>query len=315
MPEVISTGSCLARLRASLRGKPRSGVRIARFILDNPARARALSIGELARACAASPATVTRFCQRLGYAGFKAFQGDLAATLAQPEPVTLDQFVPDAPARTITRLVFECNRQSLIDTEKLLNHHMLSRVAKAVLRAGRVVFIGVGDSAQMAREAARRFVSLGLGATAADDPYDQIFATANLTRGDVVMGISHSGQTASVVEAIQAAGRQRARTVALTNYPQSPLAQASELHLITAYREQQLSAAVSSSRIAQMCIIDSLYFIVAGRASRKAEELKEQADRRMERMVRWRVADRTRTERKRKKGESGGTGSSQRGGN
>ena len=95
-----------------------------------------------------------------------------------------------------------------------------------------------------------------------EDPYLRLFVTANVNHGDVVLGISHTGQNAMVVEAVRTSRDKGAHTVALTNYPQSPLARASAFCLTTAYREHRINAAVSCSIIAQMAVVESLYFIV-----------------------------------------------------
>lgn len=285
MVEVEANGGCLARLRGRLPHAAKSRKRIATFILESPARAQGLCAEELARACGTTASTVIRFVQELGYAGYRAFQLDLAAAVALREPVTLDDVPADAPFETIIDLVFQYNQQSLLETARTLDKAALVKVAQLIVKARRTCFLGVGASAGIAREAVYRLTSLGLTAVAAEDPYHQIFTTGGVDARDVVVGISHTGQTALVVESVQEARGRGARTVALTNYPRSPLARAAELRLITAFREHRISAAVSSSRTAQACVIDSLYFVL-GRLCRGAEQLADAAERRVERLLR-----------------------------
>jgi DNA-binding MurR/RpiR family transcriptional regulator len=255
-------GSCLARVRAGIQGGSSAITKIGRFVLKAPFRARNLSIMELAQACGASAATVCRFCRELGYDGYKEFQLDLAAAVANSEFVTLEDFTEGASPQTIVRRVFEYHRQSLADTERLLDAQVLTRVAKLIQRSRKVLLLGFGASALAARRAEDVLLNLGFTAVAVVDPFTQIFATENAGPGDVVVGISHTGQTFSLVEAIQSARRRGARTVALTNYPQSSLALASEFQLITAFHEHRINAAVSSSVSAQLCVLASLYFIL-----------------------------------------------------
>ena len=285
-------GSCLVRLRAGLPSAAKSRKRIARFILETPVRAQGLSAEALARACHTSASTVIRFCQDLGYVGYREFQLDLAAAIARREPVTLDDLPAGASPDTVIDSVFLCNQKSLIETAKILDKDTLIRVARLMRQARRIFVLGVGGSALVAGEAVYRLMSLGLTAMAADDPYAQVFATGNVGRRDVVVGISHTGQTASIVEAAREARRGGARTVALTNYPRSPLARACEFRLITAFREHRVNAAMSSSRIAQACIVDSLYFVLARLARGGAQLLADAAEQRVGRMLRWRVSDR-----------------------
>jgi len=260
--------------------------KIGRFVLKSPFRARNLSIERLADACEASAATVYRLCRDLGYDGYKEFQLDLAASLASSDGVSLEEFSEGASPQTIVRRVFEYHRQSLADTERLLDVRVLTRVAKLIERSRRVLLLGFGGSGLAARRAADVLLNLGFTAVAVVDPFTQIFATENAGPSDVVVGISHTGQTASVVEAIQSARRRGARTVALTNYPQSSLAKASEFQLITGFHEHRINAAVSSSVTAQMCVLASLYFILGSWGGRKAKRLANEAEQRTRRILR-----------------------------
>ena len=295
-----ATGSCFARVRARIQSGPSAMKKIGRFVLKSPFRARNLSIEELAEACGASAATVYRLCRDLGYDGYKEFQLDLAASLANSEGVSLEEFGEGARPPTIVRRVFEYHRQSLADTERLLDVRVLTRVAKLIQRSRKVLLLGFGGSALAARRAEDMLLNLGLTAVAVVDPFTQIFATENASPGDVVIGISHTGQTTPIIEAIEVARRRGARTVALTNYPHSPLAMASEFQLITAFHEHRINAAVSSSITAQMCVLASLYFILGSWGGSKAKRLANEAEQRTRRILR------TSGRRKREKSSQGG---------
>ncbi|HZO98722.1 MAG TPA: MurR/RpiR family transcriptional regulator [Terriglobia bacterium] len=281
-----TAGSCLARLRAGRQREPKAVAKIRRFIQKSPFRARNLSIGELGRACGTSAATVYRLCRDLGYSGYKEFQLDLAASLARQDPVSLEDLSEGASPAAIVHKVFEYHRQSLIDTERLLDIRQLTRIAKLIQRSRRVLLLGFGGSGSSARRAADALLNLGYTAIAVTDPFSQIFATENTGPSDVVIGISHTGQTAMIIEAIQTARRRGARTVALTNYPRSPLALASEFRLITAFHEHRINAAVSSSVTAQLCVLASLYFILGSWGGKKSERLANDAEQRAQATLR-----------------------------
>jgi DNA-binding MurR/RpiR family transcriptional regulator len=279
-------GSCLTRIRTAIQQESGSAVAIGRFVLRAPFRARSMSIDVLAKACGASPATVYRFCRNLGYSGYKEFQLDLATAVAQKDTVSLSDFSKGATPKAIIRQVFAYNRQSLADTERILDGRMVARVARLMLRSRRVLFLGIGASGLVARWAAQRLLSVGLPAVAVEDPYTQIFTTENVGRRDVVVGISHTGQTAAIVEAVRRARYRRARTVTLTNYPHSALARAGTYTLVTAYREHRINAAISSSIIAQFSVISSLYFLLGSWAGRKAKKLAIEAELQTQKLLR-----------------------------
>ncbi|MBZ5514507.1 MAG: MurR/RpiR family transcriptional regulator [Acidobacteriia bacterium] len=286
-------GSCLARVRSAIQNESGVIAKIGRMVVREPRRARSMSIGKLAEACGVSAATVYRFCRRLGYEGFKEFQLDLATATALTNGIGLDDFIGGDSPNAIIRRVFEFNRQSLADTERILDHRVLIHVAKLIQRSRKVLLLGLGDSALTARRAADCLLSLGLTAVAATDPYTQIFATENVGHGDVVVGISHTGRTIDIIEAIHAAREKGARTVALTNYPHSPLAGASEFQLVTAFREYRVNVAVSSVIIPQLCVVAALYFILGSWGGRKAERLAKRVEQRTR--ITLRVRSNTRT--------------------
>ncbi len=290
MNSSVSNGSCLARVRAYCPREGGSTQRIARQILEHPQDVLPMSIVQIAGVCETSPSTVTRFCRILGYSGFKEFQLDLATTLANYSPDVEESFDKSDSPGSIIRRVFERNKQSLEDTLSLLDEKTMDRVAIALTRARRIYLLGIGGSGLVAREAAQRFMSLGLTAIAVFDPYDQVFATSNVGREDVIFGISHTGRTLSVLEGIREARRHHAHVIVVTNYPDSPLAKESHERLITSYREHRFNAAVSSSRIAQMCIFDALYFMVGSRTSEEARRLAKSAEERVQRLLRNRYS-------------------------
>lgn len=279
-------GACFARVRGRLRDCSNSEEAIADFVLSRPGEARNMSITEIAEACDTSPPTVSRFCKSLGYAGYRSFQLDLAASLVQEAETSLDDFDESASPEIIIRKVFECNRVSLGETEKVLDHEVMIEVAAALRDADRLIFLGIGGSGLVAQEGAERFLSLGKHALAVTDPYDQVFVTAAMGPADVVVCVSHTGQTKHVIEAAAQARKRGAKTVALTNYPQSPLAQTCEFTLVTAFREHRINAAISSSRIAQICVIDALYFVVGKFERKEATKIAAEAEARVQRMLR-----------------------------
>jgi DNA-binding MurR/RpiR family transcriptional regulator len=222
----------------------------------------------------------------MGYDGYKEFQLDLAAAIAQGDGATLADFAEGVSPRTILGQVFEYNRESLVETQRMLDDRVLTQVAKIIQRSQAVVFLGAGSSRLAAEYGAERLMSLGLIAVGIGDPYDQIFATENVGRRHVVFGISHTGQSRHIIEALHTARRRGGQTVALTNYPKSPLAAACAFQLITAFREHRINAAVSSSITAQMCVLDSLYFILGSWGGRKAKRLADEAELRVQSILR-----------------------------
>ena len=90
-------------------------------------------------------------------------------------------------------------------------------------------------------------------------------SAALLDERDVAFAISHTGTTADTLEAFTEAGRHGARTVALTNFPKSPIARVADLVLTTAARETTFRSGATASRLAQLTVIDCVFVGVAQR--------------------------------------------------
>ncbi|MBI2841830.1 MAG: MurR/RpiR family transcriptional regulator [Armatimonadetes bacterium] len=292
-------GNCLSRIQSLAGGNQKGIMRIAGYVLANPEEVVSLTILELAEKANAGIATVNRFCAKLGYESYRAFQVDLSASLAQNQSAISDVFHPGDDPSTIIERVFEINKSSLADTKALLNDADIIEVARLVTAARKVFFVGVGGSGLLARLGALRLESLGMMALAITDPFDGIFTLSNTTQEDVVIGISHTGSSEIVLKLVTFAKEKGARTVGIVNYVDSPLAKLCEFPLYTSFRERRINAAVSSSRIAQMCILDVIYFLAAYYKGEEAEHLAEEAEAVAMRLFR---ASRT-TRRRRRKGD------------
>lgn len=237
--------------------------RVANQILDNPSEAVHLSITELATRSEVSDATVVKFCKRLGYKGFQEFKILLAQDVAvQPEPI-YGAVEPDNDVRTIKEKIFQANITALQDTAKVLDTEALESAVQAMARAREIHFYGLGASGIVALDAEQKFSRIGLRASAFVDAHMQITRAVLLKPQDVAIGLSYSGETLEIVEALQAARSAGAVTIAITNFSASTVAQKADLVLLTSSQENIFRSGAISSRIAQLSTIDTLFIAVA----------------------------------------------------
>jgi DNA-binding MurR/RpiR family transcriptional regulator len=81
----------------------------------------------------------------------------------------------------------------------------------------------------------------------------------------VAIGISHTGTTQDTITSLAEARRNRAVTVAITNFPGSQIAAVADHVLTTAARETTFRSGAMASRIAALTIVDCLFVAVAQR--------------------------------------------------
>jgi fructoselysine-6-P-deglycase FrlB-like protein len=81
----------------------------------------------------------------------------------------------------------------------------------------------------------------------------------------VAVGLSHTGTTVDTIDALREARRNGATTVAVTNFPWSPITEAADFVLLTAARETAFRSGAMTSRIAQLTVVDCLFVVLAQR--------------------------------------------------
>ncbi|NLG84898.1 MAG: MurR/RpiR family transcriptional regulator [Firmicutes bacterium] len=263
IPEGI--GSALLKIRGlypSLRPAER---KVADYVLANAAAVVLLSSTELGERTGTSDATVVKFSQRLGFRGYQEFKIALAAEVSGQATAVFGEVERDDDLAVIRDKVFAANLEALNDTRRVLDPAVLEKVVEAILAAPQVCFYGVGASGLVALDAQQKFMRIGLICHAYSDSHLQVTQAALLGRGDVAIGISHSGQTKDTVEVITLARANGAVTVALTNFPRSALATAADYTLLTSTRETAFRSGAIASRLAQLSVIDVLFTAVAVR--------------------------------------------------
>ena len=109
-------------------------------------------------------------------------------------------------------------------------------------------------------DATHKLLRLGFNAVCYTDNHMQAIAAAHLKNGDVVIAISHSGSSKDIVQALELAKSRGAITITLTNKGKSPVVKFSDFILNTVSDETNYTILGLNSRIAQLAIIDAIYY-------------------------------------------------------
>ncbi len=237
--------------------------RLADFFVKNQGEIPFLSIHELARRAQVSVASISRFARAVGYEDIKDLKIQLGKEAQSSFNLMYQEIKPKDGDEQIIDKVFSGNIRSLEDTLKILNRNNVVKAAKALAGANRIVFFGIGSSGFIAQDAALRFGQLGMQAEAYFDSYQMLSRASRMKKGDVAFGISHSGRSAITVKVLQIAAGNEATTVGISNYLKSPLSGFCRIFLCTSFPESRVKVAALSSRVAQMCLMDAVYLLVA----------------------------------------------------
>ncbi len=139
---------------------------------------------------------------------------------------------------------------------------------------GRVVVTGLGKSGLVGRKLAATFASTGTPALFLHTGEALHGDLGMLTAGDVMLAISSSGETAELIELLETVKRLGVPLLALTANPKSTLAQASNIVLDIAVKEEacSLNLAPTASTAAAMAMGDALAIALLERRGFNAED-------------------------------------------
>lgn len=192
---------------------------IATYLLQKHEQINNISIHELSDIIGISAATITRFCRKIECESFV----DLKIQLQSSH----SRIVAKDKNNTFLTVAQFYNRV-IERTAELLDEEQIHQVINKIRSAHRIVIYGMGSSGLTAREFAIRLSRMGIHAVGESDAHMMIIGSAICSEGDVVIGISNSGETKEVVHALKNARQKKATTISITSMKGSPIANASD---------------------------------------------------------------------------------------
>ncbi|WP_246570166.1 MurR/RpiR family transcriptional regulator [Lentibacillus saliphilus] len=256
----------LVMLQEMLPLLPPSEKKIATYIINQPHEVISLTANELGKKSSTSGAAVIRLCKSLNLKGFQDLKLRIAGDLQKTPSHGFRDIEPNESTLSIIEKMTNNSIQTIQETADLLNTDELEEAVSALRDARRIHFIGVGASSIIAQDAQQKFLRIDKTAYAFEDMHMAATYVANAKEDDAVVGISFSGATPEVARILQLAKENNAKTISLTKYGSSPVMEQADFKLYTsATREPTFRSGATSSRIAQLQVIDILFMCVASK--------------------------------------------------
>ncbi|MEC3851867.1 MurR/RpiR family transcriptional regulator [Paenarthrobacter ureafaciens] len=277
MTETFTDGGLLQRISARLPYLPPSLRLVAEAVLKSPERAQSMTITELALAAGVGESTVSRFVRELGVDGYKSLLLGLAEATFISKAATQEQSSAadvvyegvnrgDSPEDIVGK-VERSSIQSLRRTGQRQDIDAIQRAVDMIDAANTLVFCCMGSSSIAAEEAVMRFTRAGKKCMLYRDTTIQVMLATILAPGDLLIGISDSGQSTPIIEALHLAQQRGAATLAITGSEGSPLLEHADTALFTATVPSggELYGESVTSKWGQLLVIDILYAAYATR--------------------------------------------------
>ncbi|MDE8563204.1 MurR/RpiR family transcriptional regulator [Anoxybacillus rupiensis] len=263
----------------------------AEYILTHAEEVVHLSIQKLSEQANVSEATIIRLARTLNCKGFRELKLKIAVDLAkqnEPSGSSYQEIPIDGSMASIIASVSNNSIQSIQDTLSVLSIDAVEKAVHALSRARKIAVYGIGASAVIAQDLKQKLTRINRWCEAAFDYDTQGMMSANLTETDVAFGISYSGQTEGIIQALALAKTNGATVISLTKFGVNPVSELADISLYTSSLEKSIRSGAMSSRISQFNVIDILY---VGIVSRAYEESIAALDRTREAVKRWKRSD------------------------
>jgi DNA-binding MurR/RpiR family transcriptional regulator len=261
-----------AQIRMRLPGLTPLEAKVAADILARKDIDEAMPLRDVAAVSGVSEAMVVKVAKKLGFTGFRDFRQGLVDYYRSDIAALHAEISADDTSGEIVQKVFRTAMQALEETFAILDLEAFDRAADVLHRARQRDLYGLGGSAQIARDVSHKFLRIGIRSSVFDDAHMMMMSAALLGPDDVAIAFSHSGSTAAVIDAVDLARRNGARTIAVTNYPDSTLARAVDVVLCSTAQNNPLLGENATARIAQLNLLDALFVAVAQRDRASADQ-------------------------------------------
>ncbi|TCP94715.1 RpiR family transcriptional regulator [Cricetibacter osteomyelitidis] len=273
------SGNILNTIEALQSSLTKTEKRIAGQILKSPHKISQTSLSGVARWLDVGEATFIRFCRTLGFKGFSDFKMELAIELAtqdQKEQLLLDtEISKDDDSQQIALKLQTVINNVISETINLLDFNELEKVVQAIRQSKRLFVFGMGSSGITAEDAKNKFMRIGIQVDATSNNHFMYMQASLMNKEDVVIGISHSGYSNEIAQALSIAKSVGATTVAITHNLRSPITKIADYVLHNGNRQGQLQGDSIGTKITQLFVLDLIYALIVQFEEVKAIEAKQ----------------------------------------
>ncbi|MGE8206786.1 MurR/RpiR family transcriptional regulator [Heyndrickxia sp. NPDC080065] len=248
-------------IAGKLEGMSKSHLKIATYILENPTTVPFLTVGKLAKMAGVSDATVVRFATSLGYSGYpelqQYMQDSVQQQLTTTERLKISKKVYSNEGLGVYE-IFQDDLSNIKSTMETLDLDAFYRAVNCLLKAKKVYIIA-NRSATSLGVFLQYYLQIILNNTellqSVETSSEKLY---NLSKEDVVIGISFSRYTKSTVNMFAFAKEKSATTIAITDNFLSPLIAHADISLTAS---SQMPSFIDSF-VAPLSLINALIMFV-----------------------------------------------------
>ena len=267
-------GSVINQICASMDSFFDTEKKIGDYIVRNPKKVVDMTVGELAKECCVSEASVSRFCKRIELKGFHHLKISLARELVDAkDDGEISGHISVDDMEGSLRGILSNKMEELRQTVAMIDREELKKILDVINNADTVLMAAVGNTIPVAMDGAYKLNQIGIRATSTPIWETELGYSYNLTDKDVVVAISNSGESTGVIQILEAAKSRGAVAISITNNARSSVAELSTYHITTATREKLFLDGYCFSRVSATMVIEIIYLLLASMRKESYESI------------------------------------------
>ncbi|SCC31668.1 transcriptional regulator, RpiR family [Gilliamella bombicola] len=251
-----------AMIRISLSSLSNTEQRIIEWMMVKGNLKPKTSIKEVAEQLSVSEPLLVKVSKKLGYSGFREIRKALLSYF-DALPFDREQELSEKDnVENIIEKVFNNSVQALKEAQSIVDAKIISRAAKWIFHANRIIILGIGGSAIVGQDFEHKLLRIGIHSHTYSDNHLMVMVASQLKENDVVIAISQSGNTSEICNAILVAKKNKAKIICITNNHQSELAEISDLSIFSPAKNGPLLGQNAAARIIQLTLLDTLFISI-----------------------------------------------------
>jgi len=238
--------------------------KIQNYLQENINSIEEISSTQIANELSISQASVVKYAKKMGFKGFS----ELKISKIKEKEIDYKGFsdklihnnvsVNDSED-IIVKKIYSEEIKSLSDTMESVNIKNLIKIVKEINNANKIIVNGIGSSGIVAQDLVHKLIKIGKFAIYHADFHHQIIQLQSFNSKDVLINISHSGETKEVLKIVKEAKKNKIKVISITSNLENSLSNLSDFVLITKTEESNLRSSAMSSRISQLFLIDIMF--------------------------------------------------------
>lgn len=248
---------------------------ISQYLLENLENLNSLTLSQLAKSTFTSPATVNRFCKKMGFRGFSDFKLKLSqeAVLSQQVGKLPIKNLLDAQdsSRVLSNKIAAYFVSAIEETRSCLGFVQIERIVNKVIECKQINYFCFDDNFFVAENVSSSFMSAGIHTLSFGHNNLQFLQSIIIESEHVAFIFSKSGKNKKLIEIMKILKSKNIYTVVFTPVLNSPLALLADEVVYVVNNENFLDLGYSLFSVSLHYILTVIAEIILSRDAEKAQ--------------------------------------------